>query len=739
MMEEALATLNGPQREVVLDFDHTLLVLAGAGSGKTRTVTTKIAYALNVIGLKPWQILAVTFTNKAANEMRSRIEAMLGPGCGAEDVMIRTFHSFGAWLLRVNADKMGLPSSFTIYDDSDSQNLVSSLEKMDASTARKVARSISLFKDRGVTPFDDEVLSCNAAPNFRSLYRRYEERLEAAGCVDFADLVVKSLRLLKEHPDVKEHMHRRFRLVLVDEYQDSNASQFEFLKELVGPDSQLVVVGDDDQSIYRFRGAEVKNMLQFEQAYDNVRTIRLEENYRSTKNIIAASGALIAHNRGRHEKTLFTNNEAGSLPKVINCFNAEDEAMQVVSRISDRLGRSDCAVLYRTNAQSQAFENVLTQRGIKYQVVGGLRFFEREEVKDMLSLFALLLNPYNEVAFRRVVNKPARGVGAATVEKVLSHGGDTFASMEAVLQEGGLSSKAKAGLTSFLTICRKAVEDLASGTVLSAFATKLVVDTGFKAYYEKDDDRARAESKIQNLNTLVSSLDSYGSGTEGLSTFLESVTLDTSVMPGAEGRISPDKDVVKLITMHNTKGLEFDSVFVTGLEDDLIPGRRNSDDDEEVEEERRILYVAMTRARKELFLSWSAVRLLWGEKMYQKPTRYFRDIPEGLLDGRPAIPRGFSGSSASSYTSRYAYEPRYSRKPVGEDPVIFHEPPVKKVERKENTNTFRAGDRVNSPDYGPGTIAEVDMRKADRVIIRVAFDNGRKSVFNARFCNLEKI
>ena len=710
--EDILDTLNGPQKEAVLDDEHTLLVLAGAGSGKTRVITTKIVHSIRDLGYRPWQILAVTFTNKAAKEMRVRVERMLGEGWDLSGLEIKTFHSYGAGLLRKYSDRLGYDHNFNIYDDADSLALLSNLFPGEGKQQLKAyAKRISLLKDMAIMP-DDQKLDGGDLPAFRMHYQAYENGLRQAQCMDFADLILKANELLEENPDVKDILHRRYRLILVDEYQDSNGSQFRFLKNLVGQSTQLVVVGDDDQSIYRFRGADIGNILSFSRQYSNVRQIKLEENYRSSGNIIALAGELISHNRSRHKKTIFTNNPAGPLPRLVNCYGEEDEALAVVGMIGRDLGAKDTAILFRTNAQSRPFEQALVQARIKYQVVGALRFYEREEVKDMLAVFALVMNPRDKVSFTRIVNKPARGIGKSALQKILSISDHTIDAMEDSLLSAGLTKGAKGGVTAFLEAYRKVKGMLESASPLQDFATACMKDFGFLDLYSKEEDEAIRKSRLENLNALVTAMSSFAPSYEGLAAFMETVTLDNSSLPGEEGdgRISTDPNVVKLITMHNTKGLEFDTVFVTGLEDDIIPGNRMDMSQADVEEERRILYVALTRARSELYLTWAKARMLWGQRMYQSPSRFLTELPENLYQGSITTGRSVD-SRQSSYSQRYAYG-----RPVASSASSFPQPPTRAVQRQRNTQTFSVGDRVSSPDYGVGEIVSAET-KGGRTIV----------------------
>ena len=744
MSEDYLASLNGPQKEAVLDCDHTLLVLAGAGSGKTRVITAKIVYAIKTLGLRPWQILAVTFTNKAANEMRSRVESMLGPEYDISSLEIKTFHSYGASLLHKYGSAIGLVSGFSIYDDADSQALLQNLyPDENRNTLKECARIISRVKDRGYTPESREISHYdNQVANFRIRFREYERNMRANQCVDFADLILRSNELLEENPDIREHLHNRYRLILVDEYQDSNGSQFRLLKNLAGEHTQLVVVGDDDQSIYRFRGAEIENILNFNKIYPDTRVIKLEENYRSTKSIIRLAGDVIRRNKGRHEKTLFTNNEEGSKPVVLTCYDAAGEARKAVEIISRDLGQMDTAVLFRTNAQSLAFELALTEEGIKYQTVGALKFFEREEVKDILALFRLFINPRDVISFSRVINKPVRGIGKASIQKIISVNPHVIDAMDEILKGGSLPAKAKTGVIQFMDAYSSAAKLLDGNENLVEFGKTVVKSFGIYDLYDSESDRNIREGKMQNIETLISQLSHYEASYAGLSSFLDSITLDSSSLPGEDNRISSDKNVIKLITMHNTKGLEFDRVFVTGLEDSIIPGNRSGQSDKDIEEERRIFYVAITRARKELYLSWATRRMLWGRYEDQEPSRFLRAVNEDLYTGSLETPKTVR-TSPSSYVNRYSYTPRYSnmfRAASSEENTssVFAEPRTKPVERVKNDTVFSLDDRVHSPDYGDGTVVSCE-RKNEKTIIRVSYDNGRKAVYNTAFCNLKKI
>ena len=732
-MHSLLNTLNDAQKEAVLDFNNPLLVLAGAGSGKTRVITSKIAYAIKEMNYSPYRILAVTFTNKAAKEMRDRINSMI-PDENTTGLEMRTFHSFGAYVLRRYGSKIGLDDSFTIYNDEDSLNLLSNAfpdEKK--SELREYMKQISKAKDKGLNPDSKELNGISYhMQGFRTYFRAYENALRSSGCVDFADLIIRTTELLKANPDIKEYFQSRFKLILVDEYQDTNLSQFQLLKEIVGPDTQLVVVGDDDQSIYKFRGAEIKNILSFEFDYPNTRIIKLEENYRSTKNILRIASSVIKNNKGRHDKTIFTNNEQGSLPELFDSLDSDEEALKVKMLLSRLPDYKSVAVLYRTNAQSREFETVFSRYRIPYQVVGALRFYEREEIKDALALFSIILNPHDRISFLRIINKPARGIGKGALEQIFSYSDHLIDSLEFAIKDNKLSSKAKSGANAFLAMYKKGCELLNRNIELKNFAIFMLDESGIKKMYEAEKDEAIRRSRLENLSALISALDKLPSGRDGLISFLESITLDRTTLGDEE---KDGENCVKLMTMHNTKGLEFDTVFVTGLEDGIMPSVREDSQEEDVEEERRLFYVAVTRARKNLFLTYSKKRMLWGSWNSEKPSRFLKEIPKEYYKGN-------INSASASYTNHFAFEPRkssYTNTPAWAKNIVSTPTKVKNsdVKVKKNVN-YEVGDKVISPEYGRGEVISKEI-KNNKTVIRVKFANGNTALFNTLYANLTKL
>jgi DNA helicase-2/ATP-dependent DNA helicase PcrA len=642
-----LSGLNPEQLEAVLHDKGNLLILAGAGSGKTRVITTKIAYLIRERGYAPESILAVTFTNKAAAEMRERARAIES---SCDRANLRTFHSFGAWFLRRNAAVVGLDRDFTIYDDDDQTTLVrATFPDMARPEAARLAQAIARAKDYGLSPDSPELDRRFGERDFRRKFSEYECRLRATGNVDFGDLISLPVRVLESESAIRERTHSRFRVIMVDEYQDSNVAQFELLKALAGPDAYVCVVGDDDQSIYRFRGAEVKNILSFPEVFPGTTIVKLERNYRSYQSILDIASRVVERNEGRLGKTLKATRNGGEKP-MLAVLRDQDEETEYCVRIIDAHVRkgglfSDVAVLYRTNAQSLAFERAFPAAGIPYRLVGALRFYEREEVKDALALLALASNPRDEVAFRRVANKPARGVGDASLEAVVelafASGGDLVAASALARAK---SSKARAGLDAFAALMRSMAARLGPSTErpdddvvgparklatgsgeepLSRLVEFAVHESGLLEYHKSQDEYAGSQ-KASNLDELVNAASDYPATRTGLSDFLEAVELDRTMSSGEAGQ-----DAVTLITMHNTKGLEFPVVVIAGMEQGLFP--RDDDAGDDLEEQRRLFYVALTRAMDELHLTYCRRRLFRGRVMDYEPSRFLAEVPGGLL------------------------------------------------------------------------------------------------------------
>jgi len=692
-----LSGLNPPQREAVLHKGEPLLILAGAGSGKTRVITVKIAHLILREGVNPRSILAVTFTNKAAQEMKERA-VQICPA--AEEVLIKTFHSFCAWFLRRNAKLAGLDPHFSIYDEEDTLALLQSLypdrEKRYLSS---FAFAIGRAKDYGLSP-EDPLHSISLHPEFPDVYRNYSQRLRQIGSLDFGDLILRSIEVLQNLPEVKQRTQDRFRILLVDEYQDSNVAQHRLLKELYSPESYICVVGDDDQSIYRFRGAEVGNILSFAEEFPGTRILRLEQNYRSTEKILQAASYVVRNNRGRLGKTLWTDRKGGKEPLILSCTDQDEEARICVDLIRKN-PTLDTAILYRINAQSRVFETLFLREGIPYRLVGAVRFYEREEVKDALAFLRFLLNPKDEVSFRRIVNKPSRGIGTATVEAILSHWeAATVGLLEAMEAEAAMrKGKALDNLKGFLSLCYHLLKELET-LPLPRFVELVIHESGLEEYHRSQDEIAGSH-KFRNLEELVNASSGYPKGRPGLAQFLEEIQLDAARVADVEQ--TREKPLVTLITMHNTKGLEFDRVIVTGMEEGLFP-RGGDEAEEDLEEERRLFYVAITRAKEEVYFTYCRTRKLHGRTQEVEPSRFLRELPLSVWEhSKPFLDR---------------YSPA--------------------VQGKEK-NGFEPGTMVYHEDYGQGMVIR-QWVKDGILAVQVRFENGRMGQFLPRYDRrLEKV
>ncbi len=767
-IDELLSQLNDEQRQAVMINEGSLLVFAGAGSGKTRVITTKIAYAIEKLGIQPWQILAVTFTNRACKEMQERVSSFVGEEKGSQ-VMIKTFHSFGVWLLRRYGTRVGLNENFKIYDDDDSVTLLAQ-EFSNSGVNRKVLaeyyKKISVLKDKMQKPnkMDDHLVNC---------YTKYQSALKRTGNVDFADMIIKSIELLKKDSEVKQYVHNRFKMILVDEYQDSNTAQFLLLKELVGPKTFVCAVGDDDQSIYRFRGAEVQNILDFANQFPNTQEVVLGKNYRCTQNILTAANDVITKNSTRVKKKLSASHQGGQLPQVYYLNTGRDEADKVVeilkkAALKDPNAYNNSAVLYRTNAQSKDFEDRFMINTIPYHLVGSLRFYDREEVRDCIALISLLSNPKDSVAFQRMVNKPARKVGDTSVAKILEYSqtnlmvdGDLIQSSKNAIADNLIKGGAVGGLTAFLTAYFKSWQQfgvISNGELLG----NMLENFGLLEYYKNrdKDEHNDANKRTDNLDQLVNmlSLPEFSDGQDGINDFLEFTALDPSSLGNAEGK---KEDGVTLITMHNTKGLEYDRVFMVGMEDEIFPGNREDRTEDDIEEERRICYVAMTRARKELYMTTAFSRMRWGMSQRETPSRFLKEISPKHIEEIRTTSRdigfgGFDWESAMGYSDNWYERPKYSyHKPepvksagpkpsaVGKYNIRNMAKPIlvkkaNKVEQAPKKVEFAVNDRIKSDFYGEGTIVKLRV-SAGREVYDVKFDNGRMGTFSKDKVSFVKI
>ena len=780
-----LDCLNPEQLEAVRHEGGPLLILAGAGSGKTRVITTKIAWLVRERGIAPESILAVTFTNKAAREMRDRA-ALIEPEC--ERAVIRTFHSFGAWFLRRNAGSPaleGIDRNFVIYDDDDQATLLhGALPQYTRSECSRMVQAISRAKDYGLEPDSPDLSRAFSDPALRRIYAIYEEKLRGTGNVDFGDLIRLPARVLRDDAALRRRTRQRFRVILVDEYQDSNVAQFELLSLLAGADpgerpAYLCVVGDDDQSIYRFRGAEVKNILSFPDRFPGTSIVRLERNYRSYQSILDVAGEVVSHNEGRLGKALRAEREGGERPRLV-LLEDQDEEVRFCAGLCEearKKGRrwGDMAILYRTNAQSLAFEKDFPRRGIPYRIVGALRFYEREEVKDVLAYLSLLLNQRDEVAWKRVVNKPSRGIGYTSVETIVAAaagiGGDLLAAAESEADK--LRGKARSGVREFLSLVREyrgllpssaaAAGTAATGEAqgpdtdgalprreaaaggsaqrrnkggkgdagdgdgaggegsLADLVERLIKGTGLLEYHRGQDEVAGTQ-KAANLDELVNAASLYPRSLEGLAEFLETIELDRSLTAD-----SPESDAVTLITMHNTKGLEFPVVMVTGLEQGLFP--RDDDDGDELEEQRRLFYVAITRAKDELYLSACRYRRIHGRLFETLPSRFISEIaPEKLRFAEAKRP---AGATRSQYSFGQGYTGSRNTGPGAAG--MAGSARAAGAAKQADKSPWRAGQAVFHEDYGQGVIIQVKPTPNSGPLVVVRFETGKQAQFFTKF------
>jgi DNA helicase-2/ATP-dependent DNA helicase PcrA len=642
-VETLLRDLNPCQREAVTAGDGPLLVLASAGSGKTRVLAHRIAHLIGVQGVDPRQVLAVTFTNKAAGEMARRVEALLAPA-GFKPPLVCTFHAACVRMLRRHVRHLGYPSHFTIYDEDDRQALVKECMRTEglddrALTPGAVVHRISAAKNQMLTPDDlDKAARGPREERLAAVYRRYQERLEAAGGVDFDDLLLLTVRLLEEVPEVLAWYRSLWRHVLVDEYQDTNRAQYRIIRLLTGEHRNICCIGDPDQSIYKWRGADVRNILDFERDYPGTQVVRLEQNYRSTKRILAAAGAVIANNTARKDKTLWTENEEGERPALYRAWDEHEEANFVAQRIlavrGDGLAWSDVAVFYRTNAQSRVLEDALRRGGVPYLIVGGVRFYERKEIKDTLAYLRVIVNPSDDVAFLRAVQEPGRGVGRATVvrlqEVAVREGRALLA--QAATPPSDVGGKPRRGLEGFATLIARLREE-GAGMALPAFIDHVLSASGYREALKRDRS-SEAEARLENLEELIAAAEDFelaqvaregNAPVEALAGFLDQVALVSDVDELKDGARA-----VTLMTLHAAKGLEFPVVFLTGMEEGVFPHARSLDATADIEEERRLCYVGLTRAQKRLFLSFALHRRLHGYEQGEH-SRFLAEIPEDQL------------------------------------------------------------------------------------------------------------
>lgn len=771
-MEEYLSQLNEAQLAPTIHFEGPFMVIAGAGSGKTRVLTYRIAYLMSK-GVDAFNILALTFTNKAAREMKHRISQIVG-STEAKNLWMGTFHSIFAKILRIEGEKLGFPSNFTIYDSQDSQRLISSIIKemsldKDVYKYKQVASRISSFKNNLITvkayfnnPELMEADAMSKRPRIGDIYKNYVDRCFKAGAMDFDDLLLKTNELLNRFPEVLSKYQNRFKYILVDEYQDTNHSQYLIVRALADRFQNLCVVGDDAQSIYAFRGANINNILNFQKDYSDAASYRLEQNYRSTKNIVEAANSIIEHNKTKLDKIVWTANDDGGKIIVNRLPTDGDEGRYVASTIFDtqmnqQLRASEFAVLYRTNAQSRAIEDALRKRGIKYRIFGGLSFYQRKEIKDVLAYLRLVVNPKDEEALKRVINYPARGIGATTVDKLIlaanHYERSIFEVMEhiAKLPDLKINAGTKAKLENFVNMIKSFQ---ISNEKMDAFMlTELVSKKSGLVLELKKDATPEGITRIENIEELLNGIKDFVEGQKeidgakgNLGEFLEDVALATDM-----DKETDDEDRVALMTIHLAKGLEFPHVFIVGMEEDLFPSGMSMNTRSELEEERRLFYVALTRAEKQAYLTYTLSRYRWGKLIDAEPSRFIEEIDDQYLNYitpidsyqyKPLIDRDIFGEIDKSKLRQ--------QKPVAGSPPPSHKPTEDQLRKlrklkpqitdsTENNNTLdkiAAGMTVEHGRFGRGIVLNIEGNGQDKKA-EINFEQGGIKKLLLRFAKLK--
>lgn len=733
--------LNLQQKEAVINTDGPMMILAGAGSGKTRTLVTRISYLLEEKNISPFQLLALTFSNKAAKEMRDRISREVS--CDAGSLQVTTFHSFCARMLRNEAQYLGLSRNFTIYATPESKAVVKAiLARRGVSTKETSPFEVLYFiddlknhghyPDRKMDGLDYEV---EMDDPFYEMYLEYERELHKANATDFGGLITGVIQLFEKYPDVLKRYQERFHYILVDEYQDTNRAQFDLVTKLTGLKKNICVVGDEDQSIYSWRGADIRNILDFESKFDDAQILKLEQNYRSSKNIIEAAGAVIARNTQRKGKDMWTDNEEGESIEIVECYNDKEEAefiaKQLIKINKDGETYDEMAVFYRTNSQSRLIEDALRKNNIPYRVVGGIKFYERKEVKDMLAYVRLLANDKDSLALSRVVNVPARGIGATTLRKIEDEAVKSDSSLWEVVERIvekpeefkhiRLTTRVKSSLSHFVTMIHDSkVADQRKDSPSEIFE-KLLHETGYWEMLRASKDY-ESQARMENLQELGNAISQYEEANPegGFQGFLETITLDQN---GTEEENETGE--VSLMTIHGAKGLEFHYVFVTGAEENVFPSFQSMDNgDESIEEERRLFYVAMTRAMKRLYISFAQGRMLFGQLRFNGPSRFIQEIPNKYYLWQK-LGGGYQSKASSSNEDEWD---------EFADPT-FDDEPVYRVESTAPVSKFQKGKKIVHSLYGEGTILSAEGPNGEeRVTIK--FKDGARKKFMAKFAPL---
>ena len=714
---DILATLNPVQRQAVEATEGPVLILAGPGSGKTRVITHRVAYLVRGCGINPHHIMAVTFTNKAAREMKERLEQLLG--WEIEALTLGTFHAICARILRCEGKATGLNAGFVIYDDEDQLNLIKqSLREVNLDPKQYVPRAlqsaISAAKSRLISPKDyAQQIQSYFEEIVQRVYEHYQQLLSQSGAVDFDDLLMKTVELFRNHPQVLNGYQSRYLHILVDEFQDTNIVQYMLIKQLAGKHHNICVVGDPDQSIYSWRFADLRNILSFEKDYPEAKVVFLEQNYRSTKTILEVASEVISANVQRKPKNLWTENEVGSPVAIIESYSEEEEAQSVVNEIEklisqEQISLKDCAVMYRVNAQSRVLEETFMRHGMPYKLVGGTRFYRRQEIRDIIAYLRVIHNPHDNVSLTRIINVPGRGIGQGTLNKLRawakSHDASLYDSLKQVVEEKTLSSRITQALTGFVAL----IDELMVKSHELNFAElldEILEHTGYREYLLENEDGEDRWENIMELRSVAKEYDGLPTE-EALATFLEKVSLVADI-----DELDEKADAVTLITLHQAKGLEFPVVFIVGMEEGILPHRRSFDDTGEMEEERRLCYVGMTRAKKQLYLLRSYRRSLFGGSV-NPPSRFLQDIPSHLV------------------TTRGLWE----QESLGLPATVYSQSPVNSL----STLELKVGDWVRHSKFGDGVVMDCLPDRGDRVVT-VAFKEAGVKKLLLSLAKLEKI
>lgn len=731
-------TLNHEQQEAVFHTEGPVLILAGAGSGKTRVLTHRIAYLIEEKGVNPWNIMAITFTNKAAGEMRERVDKIVG--FGAESIWVSTFHSSCVRILRRYIDRLGFDHNFAIYDTDDQKSLMKDIcKRLEIDTKvykeRAILAAISSAKDELISPEEYQLntMSDFSKKKIALAYLEYQKELKKNNALDFDDLIVKTVELFQACPDVLDYYQERFRYIMVDEYQDTNTAQFKFVSLLAAKYRNLCVVGDDDQSIYKFRGANIGNILGFEKIFPDAMVIRLEQNYRSTQNILNAANEVIKNNVGRKDKTLWTENQEGEKIHFRQFMNAYEEAEYIVGDISKKVREKDgdyrdFAILYRTNAQSRLFEEKMLMANIPYKLVGGVNFYARKEIKDLLSYLKTVDNARDDLAVRRIINVPKRGIGATTLTRVQDYAVQKDISFYEALKEasqitslGRAAAKVEPFVT-FIQTMRSKAEYLSPSELLK----EIIEETGYVTELQAEGTE-EAEARIENIDELITKVVTYEEENEEptLSGFLEEVALVADI-----DSVDGDDNQVLLMTLHSAKGLEFPYVYLAGMEDGIFPSYMTitADDPTEIEEERRLCYVGITRAMRDLTLTCAQQRMIRGETQYNKVSRFIKEIPREMVE----LGREFQEKKLKEIPLPTSFQ---QIKQAFKQPAFV--PKQFEVKKAEGLD-YQVGDTVKHMKFGTGVVTDITEGGRDYEVT-VNFDKaGIKKMF-ASFAKLKKV